>query len=137
MESHWCIDLFHNNDRHCGMSRNLMRKYFTCCQISENFNYNSILNWSKTDLLSGRADFISRKHVVTAARYQNKLWYVITDKDSNVTMGPKPFKNLLQFLLAPSMSFYLDFILISSWFYPDFILILSRFYPDFILILSW
>ena len=67
-----------------------MRKYFICCQISENFNYNSILNWSKTDLLSGRADFISRKHVVTAVRYQNKLWYVITDNDSNVTMGPKP-----------------------------------------------
>ena len=34
--------------------------------------------------------------------------------------------------LVTSMSFYPDFILISSWFYPDFIQILFRFYSDFI-----
>ena len=34
------------------------------------------------------------------------------------------------YTLAPSMSFYPDFILILSWFYLDFILILSKFYPD-------
>ena len=89
------------------MSRNLIRKYFICCQISENFHSNSILNWSKTDLLSGRADFISRKHVVTAVRYQNKLWYVIADNNSNVIMGPKPFKNLLQFLFTNLILQYL------------------------------
>jgi hypothetical protein len=31
-----------------------------------------------------------------------------------------------QIALAPSMSFYPDFILILSWFYPDVIQILSR-----------
>ena len=37
---------------------------------------------------------------------------------------------------VPSMSFYPDFILISSRFYPNVIQILSKFYPNFILILS-
>ena len=38
--------------------------------------------------------------------------------------------------IAPSMSFYPDFIQILSWFHPDFIQILSKFYPNFIQILT-
>ena len=92
----------------CQRLLSLMCAYFVCFLIFEEFQRilisNSFLNWSKIDLLSGRADFISRKHVVravvTAVRYQNKLWYVITDSDSNVTMGAKPFKIILQFLFT-------------------------------------
>ena len=106
-----------------------MRSYSICVLIFKEF-YRTLIsnpfpNWSKIDLLSGRADFISRKHVVMAVRYQNKLWYVIADNNSNVTMGPKPFNKT-------HLSFYPDFIQILSRFYPDFFkLTLSRFYPNF------
>ena len=58
------------------------------------------------------------RHIIFAGL---RLWKIMVDGQL-VYLEPS---------LVPSMSFYLDFILILSKFHPDFILILSRFYQNY------
>ena len=76
-------------------------------------------------------------------RYSRKLWQMPTyakweSQRLNMPDCLSEFWLKVNYCLqkVPSMSLYLDFILILSRYYPDFFPISSRFYSDFIQIIS-